>query len=87
MSSAVIELRQYTLHPGRRDELITLFEREFVETQEAEGIDLIGQFVDLDDQTDSSGSGSVPRPSPGSAPDRLTAAMLRRTQNVSALRF
>ena len=49
MNPAVIELRQYTLHPGRRDELITLFEREFVETQEAEGIDLIGQFIDLDD--------------------------------------
>ncbi|WP_428148943.1 NIPSNAP family protein [Brevundimonas sp.] len=49
MSPAVIELRQYTLHPGRRDELIALFERALVETQEAEGIDLIGQFVDLDD--------------------------------------
>ena len=49
MSPAIIELRQYTLHPGRRDKLIALFEREFVETQEAEGIDLIGQFVDLDD--------------------------------------
>ena len=49
MSSAVIELRQYKLHPGRRDELIALFEREFVETREADGIDLIGQFVALDD--------------------------------------
>ena len=27
---SVLELRQYTLHPGRRDELIALFEREFV---------------------------------------------------------
>ncbi len=44
-----MELRQYTLHPGRRDELIALFEREVVENQEAAGIDLIGQFVDLDD--------------------------------------
>jgi hypothetical protein len=25
---SVIELRQYALHPGRRDELIALFERE-----------------------------------------------------------
>lgn len=49
MIPAVIELRQYTLHPGRRDDLVTLFEREFVETQEAEGIHLIGQFLDLDD--------------------------------------
>jgi hypothetical protein len=46
--SAVVELRQYTLHPGARDTLIDLFEREFVESQEAEGIDLIGQFRDLD---------------------------------------
>ncbi len=44
----VIELRQYTLRPGRRDELIALFEREFVESQEAAGMTLIGQFRDLD---------------------------------------
>lgn len=47
--SAVVELRQYTLHPGRRDELIELFDREFVETQEAEGMRVLGQFRDLDD--------------------------------------
>ena len=46
--STVVELRRYTLHPGRRDALVGLFEREFVETQEAEGIRLIGQFRDLD---------------------------------------
>ncbi|HVT33402.1 MAG TPA: NIPSNAP family protein [Rhodanobacteraceae bacterium] len=45
---AVIELRQYTLKPGQRDVLIELFEREFVETQEAVGIDLVGTFRDLD---------------------------------------
>ena len=44
----VIELRQYTLHPGRRDELIELFDREFVEPQEAVGMHVIGQFRDLD---------------------------------------
>jgi len=44
----VVELRQYTLKPGQRDVLIDLFEREFVETQEAVGIRLIGQFRDLD---------------------------------------
>jgi hypothetical protein len=44
----VVELRQYTLHPGRRDELITLFEREFIEPQEALGLRVIGQFRDLD---------------------------------------
>lgn len=45
----VLELRQYTLHPGRRDELIDLFDREFVETQEAVGAQVLGQFRDRDD--------------------------------------
>src|SRR5262249_39213854 len=44
----VVELRQYTLHPGQRDVLIDLFDREFVETQEAEGMRVIGQFRNLD---------------------------------------
>ena len=44
----VVELRQYTLHPGKRDTLIELFDREFVEPQEALGIRVIGQFRDLD---------------------------------------
>ncbi|WP_405421268.1 NIPSNAP family protein [Streptomyces erythrochromogenes] len=46
---AVIELRQYTLRPGRRDDLIELFDRELVETQEEQGITVLGQFRDLDD--------------------------------------
>jgi hypothetical protein len=46
--SPIVELRQYTLHPGKRDELIELFDREFIETQEAVGIQVIGQFYDLD---------------------------------------
>lgn len=45
----IIELRQYTLHAGQRDPLIELFNREFIETQEAVGIRVIGQFRDLDD--------------------------------------
>lgn len=45
----VVELRQYTLHPGQRDTLIDLFDREFVETQEAVNIRVIGQFRDRDD--------------------------------------
>lgn len=44
----VIELRQYTLHPGQRDVLIDLFDREFVEGQEAAGMQIIGQFRDVD---------------------------------------
>src|SRR6266508_3720828 len=47
--SPIVELRRYTLHAGRRDAMIELFEREFVETQEAVGIQVIGQFYDLDD--------------------------------------
>ncbi len=43
----IVELRQYTIHPGMRDTLIELFDREFVETQEAMGIKVIGQFRDL----------------------------------------
>jgi hypothetical protein len=44
----VVELRQYTMHAGKRDVLINLFDREFVESQEALGIKVIGQFRDLD---------------------------------------
>ncbi|MFG2298939.1 NIPSNAP family protein [Streptomyces sp. NPDC048603] len=46
---AVIELRQYTLRSGRREELIELFDREFVESQEEAGMAVLGQFRDLDD--------------------------------------
>ena len=46
--SSVVELRQYTLKPGHRDALIALFEREFVESQEAAGMDIIGTFLDAD---------------------------------------
>jgi hypothetical protein len=45
----VLELRQYTLHPGKRDTLIDLFEKEFVESQEALGMKLVGQFRDARD--------------------------------------
>jgi quinol monooxygenase YgiN len=45
----IVELRQYTLHPGKRDVLIELFDREFIESQEILGMYVIGQFRDLDD--------------------------------------
>ncbi|WP_063047641.1 NIPSNAP family protein [Nocardia pseudovaccinii] len=45
----VVELRQYTLHPGTRDVLIELFDRELVETQEAVGMRIIAQFRDEND--------------------------------------
>ena len=48
-SCPIFELRRYTLHPGARDTLIELFDRELVETQEAVGMHVLGQFRDLDD--------------------------------------
>lgn len=44
----LIELRQYTLYDGKRDTLINLFEQQFVESQEAKGMKVIGTFRDLD---------------------------------------
>jgi quinol monooxygenase YgiN len=45
----IVELRRYALHHGQRETLIDLFDREFVETQEAVGMSVLGQFRDLDD--------------------------------------
>jgi len=46
---AVVELRQYTLHPGRFDAFARLFEEQFLDPLEAAGMTVIGQFRDLDD--------------------------------------
>jgi hypothetical protein len=46
----IVELRQYTVHPGKRDVLIDLFDREFIEPQEALGMKVIGQFRDVDNR-------------------------------------
>ncbi|WP_262851609.1 NIPSNAP family protein [Mumia quercus] len=46
--TALVELRRYDLHPGQREVLISLFDAELVETQEAVGISVLGQFRDLD---------------------------------------
>jgi quinol monooxygenase YgiN len=46
--SPIVELRQYTLHPGKRDVLIDLFDNHLVEPQEETGMEVIGQFRDLD---------------------------------------
>ncbi|MBL8581013.1 MAG: NIPSNAP family protein [Rhizobiaceae bacterium] len=45
---SIIELRQYTMVPGRRDDFVRIFDAEFIESQEALGIAVIGQFRDLD---------------------------------------
>lgn len=44
----IVELRQYTMRKNQRDALIELFDREFIETQEAVGMKVIGQFRDVD---------------------------------------
>ena len=44
----IVELRHYTLRPGKRETLIALFDHEFIETQEEVGIQLIAQFRDID---------------------------------------
>jgi hypothetical protein len=44
----VLEFRQYKLTDGSQEKFVSLFDREFVETQEAVGIRLIGQFNDVD---------------------------------------
>jgi hypothetical protein len=44
----IVELRQYLLKPGRRDELIELFDREFIASQEELGMRVLGRFRDLD---------------------------------------
>jgi len=46
----IVELRQYTLHPAKRHVLIDLFDREFIEPQEALGMKIIGQFRDVDNR-------------------------------------
>ncbi len=48
-SERVLELRQYTLVPGRRDDLIALFDAQLLESQDAVGGRVLGQFRDLDD--------------------------------------
>jgi hypothetical protein len=46
---AVVELRQYTMYPGKRDVLIDLFEERFIESQEAVGMRIAATFRDLAD--------------------------------------
>ena len=44
-----MELRRYTLHPGRLPDLLAVFERHLVEPQEESGMTLGGTFADEDD--------------------------------------
>jgi len=44
----VLELRQYTLYPGRQDLFVDLFDRVFADPLDATGMTVVGQFRDLD---------------------------------------
>jgi hypothetical protein len=44
----VVELRQYELRPGRREDLIALFDGHLIEPQERCGMTVLGQFRDID---------------------------------------
>jgi hypothetical protein len=46
---SVIELRRYRMKPGRRDDLVALFEREFIEPQAAVGMPVLGIFSEVAD--------------------------------------
>jgi hypothetical protein len=47
-SPPIVELRRYALRPGQWAVLVNLFEEQFIESQEALGMSLLGQFRDLD---------------------------------------
>jgi NIPSNAP len=47
LASPIVEFRRYKLRPGARETLIELFERELIESQEADGMTLIGQFREV----------------------------------------
>jgi hypothetical protein len=49
MEHGIYELRRYRLRRDAREAMIEIFERDFIETQETLGIELPGQFRDLDD--------------------------------------
>jgi hypothetical protein len=48
-SPGLVELRRYRLHPRRRVELISMFERVFIDALEADGMQVVGEFRDEDE--------------------------------------
>jgi hypothetical protein len=49
MTATVIELRQYKIFAGKRDQMIAVFDGKLIEGQEQVGMRVLGQFRDLDD--------------------------------------
>ena len=45
----IVEVRQYTLKAGSFFDFIALFERYFIESQESDGMTVVGTFRVLDD--------------------------------------
>jgi hypothetical protein len=45
----LVELRRYRLHPGRREDLISMFARVFADAMEADGMQVLGEFRDEDE--------------------------------------
>ena len=48
ITCTVYELRKYTLRPGTREAFIELFETHLLDTQDATGMHVLGQFRDAD---------------------------------------
>jgi hypothetical protein len=45
----LVEIRRYTIVPGRREEFVTWFETEAARAMRAVGIRILGSFVSVDD--------------------------------------
>ncbi len=46
----LLEIRKYTIKPGRRDEFVEFFDSEVLPAMQAHGLDVVGQFVSVDDE-------------------------------------
>ncbi len=46
---SVIEVRIYTIEEGKRDEFVKLYDEVLLPAQRRFGLDVLGQFVSLDD--------------------------------------
>ena len=46
----VLEVRIYRIAPGRRDEFVAFYDRLALPAQQAAGLDVLGQFVSLEDE-------------------------------------
>src|SRR5690242_17717944 len=46
---SVLEVRQYKIFPGKREQMIEVFDGKLIEGQEQVGMRVLGQYRDLDD--------------------------------------